>query len=66
MVSSYADLDRLLESLDPLEPFPLAELGTPRGRQGTPKASVTLPHGWLDDRDDLGIDAGAEIGISGG
>jgi hypothetical protein len=66
MVSSYAALDRLLDALDPHEPFPVAELGTPRGRQGTPKASVTLPSGWLDDRDDLVIDSGAEIGVSGG
>jgi nifR3 family TIM-barrel protein len=66
MVSSYAVLERLLDSLDPHEPFPVAELGTPRGRQGTPKASVTLPRGWLDDRDDMGIDTGAEIGVSGG
>jgi nifR3 family TIM-barrel protein len=65
-VSSYAALDQLLEALDPDEPFPVAELGTPRGRQGSPKSSVTLPAGWLDDRDDLTIDAGAEIGISGG
>jgi nifR3 family TIM-barrel protein len=66
MVSSYAALDDLLDSLDPDEPFPVAELGSPRGRQGTPKASVTLPEGWLEERDDLAIDARAEIGISGG
>ncbi|MDQ3628317.1 MAG: tRNA dihydrouridine synthase DusB [Actinomycetota bacterium] len=66
MVSSLAALDRLLGTLDPSEPFPVHELGVPRGRQGTPKSSVTLPHGWLDDRDDLVIDAGAEIGVSGG
>jgi nifR3 family TIM-barrel protein len=66
LVSSYAALDALLDELDPDEPFPVAELGTPRGRQGTPKASVTLPQGWLDDRDDLVIDEAAEIGVSGG
>jgi hypothetical protein len=66
MVSSYAALDDLLDSLDPDEPFPVAELGSPRGRQGTPKTSVTLPEGWLEERDDLAIDARAEIGISGG
>jgi nifR3 family TIM-barrel protein len=65
-VSSYAALDELLAALDPDEPFPVAELGTPRGRQGSPKSSVTLPAGWLDDRDDLTIDAAAEIGVSGG
>ncbi len=66
MISSLAALDELLDTLDPGEPFPVGELGMPRGRQGTPKASVTLPHGWLDDRDDLTIDVGAEIGVSGG
>jgi nifR3 family TIM-barrel protein len=66
MVSSYAALDELLDSLDPDEPFPVAELGTPRGRQGAPKTSVTLPEGWLDERDDLAIDAGAEMASSGG
>ena len=29
-------LDALLAELDPDEPFPVAELGTPRGRQGSP------------------------------
>jgi len=66
MVSSYAALDALLESLDADEPFPIAELGRPRGRQGTPRSSVVLPQGWLHSRDDLGIDPAAESGISGG
>jgi hypothetical protein len=64
-VCTLADLDALLARLDPTEPFPVAELGTPRGRQGTPKR-VALPHGWLDDRESRGIDAAAESGISGG
>lgn len=49
LVSTLADLDRLLADLDPDEPFPVAELGTPRGRQGSPRAKVVLPEGWLDD-----------------
>jgi hypothetical protein len=53
LVSSLADLDRLLERLDPAEPFPVAELGTPRGRQGSPRR-VVLPEGWLDDTDGTG------------
>jgi nifR3 family TIM-barrel protein len=65
LVSSLGDLDTLLERLDPAEPFPVAELGTPRGRQGTPKR-VALPEGWLADRDTLTVDAAAESGISGG
>ncbi|MDP9443350.1 MAG: tRNA dihydrouridine synthase DusB [Actinomycetota bacterium] len=65
LVSSLASLDALLDTLDPAEPFPVCELGTPRGRQGTPK-HVALPDGWLGDRDTVGIDAAAECGISGG
>ena len=44
----------LLAELDPDEPFPVAELGTPRGRQGSPRARVVLPEGWLDDTDGSG------------
>jgi nifR3 family TIM-barrel protein len=50
LVSTLADLDGMLERLDPDEPFPVAELGTPRGRQGSPRR-VVLPEGWLDDTD---------------
>ena len=51
LVADLAELDRLLAELDPDEPFPLAELGSPRGRQGAPRARVALPEGWLDDTD---------------
>ena len=51
LVDSLASLDALLEGLDPDEPFPVAELGTPRGRQGSPRERVVLPEGWLDDTD---------------
>ena len=51
LVDSLAALDALLEGLDPDEPFPVAELGTPRGRQGSPRERVVLPEGWLDDTD---------------
>jgi nifR3 family TIM-barrel protein len=53
LVRTLADLDGLLERLDPDEPFPVAELGTPRGRQGSPRR-VVLPEGWLDDTDGSG------------
>ena len=43
--------DDLLDDLDPTETFPVAELGTPRGRQGSPRKRVVLPEGWLDDTD---------------
>jgi nifR3 family TIM-barrel protein len=51
LVDSLAGLDALLADLDPDEPFPAAELGTPRGRQGSPRTRVVLPEGWLDDTD---------------
>ena len=50
LVSSLAALDGLLAGLDPAEPVPVATLGTPRGRQGSPRR-VVLPEGWLDDTD---------------
>ena len=54
LVDSLASLDALLADLDPAEPFPVSELGTPRGRQGSPRAKVALPEGWLDDTDGAG------------
>jgi len=54
LVGSLASLDALLAELDPEEPFPVAELGSPRGRQGSPRAKVVLPEGWLDDTDGRG------------
>ncbi|MDX6358438.1 MAG: hypothetical protein QOH37_1492 [Nocardioidaceae bacterium] len=51
LVESLAGLDALLAELDPDEEFPVAELGTPRGRQGSPRSRVVLPEGWLDDTD---------------
>jgi len=54
LVDSLAALDSLLGELDPAEPFPVAELGSPRGRQGSPRKRVVLPEGWLDDTDGRG------------
>ena len=51
LVDSLAALDVLLADLDPDEPFPVSELGSPRGRQGSPRERVVLPEGWLDDTD---------------
>lgn len=56
LVDSLATLDMLLDELDPTEPFPVGELGAPRGRQGAPRNRVVLPEGWLDDTD--GLDEG--------
>jgi nifR3 family TIM-barrel protein len=67
LVSTLGDVDRLLLRLDPREPFPVHELGSPRGRQGSPRA-VALPEGWLADRDWGAADTTAElmIAVSGG
>ena len=66
MVSSFANLDELLARLDPTEAYPVGELGTPRGRQGTPK-KVSVPDGWLNSRTiDAPLDPLAEDGTSGG
>ncbi len=54
LVNTLAELDLLLAELDPAEPFPVGELGTPRGRQGAPRKRVVLPEGWLDDADGRG------------
>ena len=54
LVDSLASLDTLLDDLDPAEPFPVSELDTPRGRQGSPRTKVALPEGWLDDADGAG------------
>ena len=51
LVDSLADLDELLAELDRDAPFPVSELGTPRGRQGAPRKRVVVPEGWLDDSD---------------
>lgn len=65
LIDTLAALDLLLSRLDPAEPFPVAELGTPRGRQGSPRR-VALPDGWLRQRDDVVVNAAAELGVSGG
>ncbi len=54
LVSALAELDVLLDRLDPEAEFPVAELGTPRGRQGSPRRGVALPEGWLEDTDGTG------------
>lgn len=67
LVSSLTALDALLADLDPDEPFPVRELGTPRGRQGAPRGRVVLPEGWLDDQDSPIFLAQEDAGeISGG
>ncbi len=64
LVKTRGELNMLLDKLDPGVPFPTAATG-PRGRQGSP-ARVALPEGWLVDRDDCTVPAGADIMHSGG
>jgi nifR3 family TIM-barrel protein len=67
LVSTLAELDALLAELDATAPFPVTELGSPRGRQGAPRRSVVLPEGWLDDTDGTGSLAPEDASeISGG
>ncbi len=54
LVSTLDQLSGLLEQLDPAAEFPVVELGTPRGRQGSPRKNVALPEGWLEDTDGTG------------
>jgi len=66
-VSTLSGLDDLLAQLEHSAPFPVRELGAPRGRQGSARDKVVLPEGWLDDTDGCGTDlADAELGVSGG
>ena len=67
MVSGLAELAGLLDQLDPEVEFPRAELGSPRGRQGSARERVVLPYGWLDSQclGDTDI-ADAESDVSGG
>lgn len=66
-VSTMDELRGLVDELDSEAEFPVAELGTPRGRQGSPRGKVVLPYGWYDDTSGCDLDlADAEIGVSGG
>ncbi|MEB4616633.1 tRNA dihydrouridine synthase DusB [Leucobacter sp. M11] len=69
LVDSIAEMDELLATMDPLEPYPGEGAEGPRGRAGSPKRTV-LPQGWLDSRSLDGIDytelAEAERDDSGG
>ncbi len=64
-VATLAELDDLLATLDLDQPWPAAEIGTPRGRAGGSRR-VGLPDGWLDDPFDAAPPDGAEFAHSGG
>lgn len=68
-VSTLAEIDALLETLDLDAPYPGAAAEGQRGRAGTPKRPA-LPDGWLESRD-IGAEASsrlaeAELDHSGG
>ena len=66
-VSSFAELDEYLARIPADLPYPVEELGRPRGRQGSPRSRVALPDGWLGDTCGLDLElSGAELGVSGG
>ena len=65
LVSTLAELDDLLATLDAHQPFPTGSIGAPRGRLGSPRR-VVLPEGWLDDRGWGHVDPSAELAVSGG
>jgi nifR3 family TIM-barrel protein len=57
--SSLDEIDELLSTLDPSQPYPGADAEGQRGRAGSPK-QPTLPYGWLDSRE-LGEAHRAEV-----
>ncbi len=65
-VSTLAELDRLLDLVDPHQPFPREVLRAPRGHTSGPRP-VAMPAGWLDDADALTPpDRLADLAVSGG
>lgn len=65
-VSSLDELHRLLDQVDPHQPFPREVLRTPRGHTTGPRP-VAMPAGWLDDADALTPpDRLADLAVSGG
>ncbi|MFQ1000837.1 tRNA dihydrouridine synthase DusB [Modestobacter sp. SSW1-42] len=64
LVSSLDELAELLAGVED-QPYPQTVLGEPRGRT-TSARPVSLPEGWLADRDDPRPPAGAEMLVGGG
>jgi hypothetical protein len=65
-VSTLRELDETIAELDPNEPFPPSAMRVPRGKSSGTQ-SVSLPYGYLDDRDDATPpEEAAELGLSGG
>jgi tRNA-dihydrouridine synthase len=64
-VSTRAELADLLGELDLAQDFPAVLVGAPRGRTAA-QHRVALPHGWLDDPDELVVPHAADVMHSGG
>jgi nifR3 family TIM-barrel protein len=64
-ITSFADLDRLLDDLDPTMAFPPEASRIKRGHTRGPRP-VALPDRWLETADDPTPPAGAELLVSGG
>ncbi len=63
-MTTLAELEQWLASLDPAEPFPPSALRVSRGKSSGTQ-TVSLPHGYLDQRDDA-TPPEAEDAFSGG
>jgi hypothetical protein len=63
-LATLAELDALLDSLDPAEKFPPSAMRVTRGKSAGTQ-TVSLPHGYLDQRDDA-TPPEAEDAFSGG
>jgi nifR3 family TIM-barrel protein len=68
-VASLAGFDEITAGLDTAQPHPGEAAEGPRGRAGSPRR-VSLPEGWLDDRDLAAVQGEdllqAELAVSGG
>jgi nifR3 family TIM-barrel protein len=65
-IDSLPELDELLGRLGADQPFPQEAAASPRGRTTGAPRRVSLPDGWLRERDDIVVPDDAELAVSGG
>ena len=65
LTSSLAELDALLDELDPAAELPFAARRAKRGHTSGPRP-VALPYGWIESADSEEVPEGAELLVSGG
>jgi nifR3 family TIM-barrel protein len=65
LASSVAEVDELLDALDPTLPFPHDALRMARGHTNGPRP-VHLPDRWLETKDDPTPPVGGDLLVSGG